>query len=216
MNSDQNLSHSEANPAPRSANMPHSTTPAQPPTADPRAALNPEAARAGRDIGPESDLWTGRTHWKHFAGFLIRIFFINVAGGIAMQQAVVRGVFADSGTAWWMVSGLAAASLLYILLRVGLAILDERYRLTSQRLFIERGILSQTVDQLELVRVDDVRISKTFLNRIFGTGTVEVMTTDASDRKISLVGVAGPEDVAEAIRTHVRVSRQRSLYVENI
>ncbi len=216
MNTDQNPSHGEINSAEQSTNRPRGNAPVPPTNADPRTAINPDAVRTSRDISPESDLWTGRTHWKHFAGFLIRIFLINVAVAVAMWQAVVRGVFTDSGTAWWMVTGLAAASLLYILLRIGLAILDERYRLTSQRLFIERGILSQTVDQLELVRVDDVRISKTLLNRIFGTGTVEVMTTDASDRKISLVGVAAPEDVAEAIRTHVRMSRQRSLYVENI
>jgi len=198
-------------------------------TATPAAKLNPqpqagpgidvraaEDSRTQREPALESDLWIGRTHWKHSCGLILRALLLNLIVIIAMWQAVSRGIIAQAGAAWWVVIGVAAASIVYLGLRVGLTILNERYRLTSQRLFIERGILSQTVDQLELVRVDDVRISKTLLGRIFGTGTVSVMTTDATDRSILLVGVLNPEDVAEAVRTHVRASRQRSLYVENL
>lgn len=183
---------------------------------DPPTPLIPETQRGARDMAPESPLWTGRTHWKHFAGWILWALLINVVVALAMWQAVAHNLFTQPNTPWWIVGGVAAASFLWLALRIGLSILSQRYRLTSQRLFIERGILSQTVDQLELVRVDDVRITKSLLNRIFGTGTVTVMTTDATDRQIQLIGVRHPEDIAEAVRTHVRASRQKSLYVENI
>jgi membrane protein YdbS with pleckstrin-like domain len=165
---------------------------------------------------PETDLWTGRTHWKYFASLLVRAGLIYIVVAVALWQAASRQVFAQPGTAWWIALAVAAVIAVYAMGRIGLTILNERYRLTTQRLFIERGILSQTVDQVELVRVDDVRISKSFLNRIFGVGTVSVMTTDASDRSIRITGVLGPESVAESIRTHVRAVRQRSLYVEHV
>lgn len=183
---------------------------------DLQTPLRPDESRTPRDPGPEADLWTGRTHWKHFAGLIMRVLLIDLIAAIVLWQTASRGKFTENSTAWWIFLAIFAVGFAYLMVRIGLTILNERYRLTSQRLFLERGILSQTVDQLELVRVDDVRINKSLLNRIFGTGTVTIMTTDASNRNIQLVGVVRPEEVAEAVRTHVRASRQRSLYVENI
>ena len=95
-------------------------------------------------------------------------------------------------------------------------ILSHRYRLTTQRLIIERGILSQTIDQTELVRVDDVRIHKSLADRVLGLGSVGVISTDATDREILIPGVAGPERLADAIRSRMRAARQRAVYVENV
>lgn len=197
------------------------TTPSQPPMLEsvPMQPGAPQGTATGlppHDLATEADLWTGRTHWKHFAGLILRALALSTGVAVALWQAVSRGIIAQAGAAWWIFLGVTAMTLLYLALRIGLTMLNERYRLTSQRLFIERGVLSQTVDQLELVRVDDVRISKTLLGRIFGTGTITVMTTDATDRHIELIGVRHPEDIAEVVRTHVRASRQKSLYVENI
>lgn len=217
MSADPNSTNSASSvagptPAPTRASAPGSNAVAT----DPQTPLRPDESRTPRELGPEVDLWTGRTHWKHFAGLILRVLLIDLVAAIVLWQTASRGKFTENSTAWWIFIAVIAVGFAYLMVRIGLTILNERYRLTSQRLFLERGILSQTVDQLELVRVDDVRINKSLLNRIFGTGTVTIMTTDASNRNIQLVGVVRPEEVAEAVRTHVRASRQRSLYVENI
>jgi hypothetical protein len=72
------------------------------------------------------------------------------------------------------------------------------------------------VDQTELIRVDDVRIHKTLLDRIFGLGTIAILSTDATDREVVIAGVADPDQVAEALRRNMRTLRQKSLFVEHL
>ena len=83
-------------------------------------------------------------------------------------------------------------------------------------MFIGRGILSRTIDQAELIRIDDVRIHKSLLNRMTGVGSVELFSTDASDRQVTIWGVQKPEELAESIRDQMRRLRQRSLFVESL
>jgi len=81
---------------------------------------------------------------------------------------------------------------------------------------LERGILSQTIDQTELIRVDDVRVRKSLLDRVFGLGDVEITSTDASDRLVVLEGIRDPDQVAEDIRSRMRSLRKSSLFIENL
>jgi len=116
----------------------------------------------------------------------------------------------------WTVLGGVLVSGLILLIPVFLRIISRRYRLTSQRLFIERGILSQTIDQTELIRVDDVRVEKTFIDRVFGVGTVSLLSTDVSDRLVVIEGIDNAERVAEAVRSNMRTQRGKALFVENL
>lgn len=186
-----------------------------PSAAEPRTPFRPTGAAPG-ETAPETDLWIGRTNWRYFAPLILRTVLGLAVLAVIVWLATTGRNFLSTRTAWWILLGAAVVAALYVLARIGLAILNERYRLTTQRLFLERGILSRTQDQLELVRVDDVRISKTLLHRILGVGTVSVMTTDSSDRTVRIVGVLHPERVAEEIRTHVRACRQRSVYIEHV
>lgn len=176
----------------------------------------PTAAPDPTDEASETDLWVGRTSWKYFAGAIARWLAV---------LAVVSGLLLwFSGSVEWLglwramglVTGLAIISGTVVLGRIGWRILGTRYRLTTQRLFIERGILSQTIDQTELVRVDDVRVHKRLFDRLFGLGTVEIVTTDATDSEISIEGVHGPDEVAEAVRSNMRTLRRKSLYIETL
>ena len=137
-------------------------------------------------------------------------------------MAVILGMIAsgiDSMTGshvFWTVAVLFVASGVWVIGGIFLRILGCSYRLTTERLFIERGILSRTIDQTELIRVDDVRIHKSLVDRLFGLGTVTVKSTDATDRDLSVEGISEPEKVAEAIRTRMRTLRRQSLFVESL
>jgi len=175
----------------------------------PPRANHPPAAK-------EQEIWAGRTSWKHFAPRLLLWLFGNIAAATAIVWIAGRTEGFESKYLFWTIVALVVVSGLAVPGRVALRILGKRYRLTSQRLFITRGIVSQTIDQTELVRVDDVRIRKTLVDRLFGLGTVSIVSTDASDNEESLEGVADAEAVAEAIRSHVRAMRGKSLYVESL
>lgn len=164
----------------------------------------------GAEVAPESEeeLWVGHTNWKHFADLIL------VALGWSVIAVIVG--FTMPRIMAWIVGIMAALGWLYVAGRILHAILNYRYRLTTQRLFIERGILSRTIDQAELIRVDDVRIQKTLLNRFTGLGSIEVFSTDASDRQVTIRGVPQPEHIADSIRQRMRELRQKSLFVESL
>ncbi|MCH8878266.1 MAG: PH domain-containing protein [Planctomycetes bacterium] len=172
-------------------------------------ALRPQRGRhTDEDSGPEEDLWQGRSSWKFYADLIV------VAVGWTVIAAIVW--FTTPRWSGWIVLIMALAGWVYVAGRVAHGMLNYHYRLTTQRLFIERGILSRTIDQAELIRIDDVRIHKSLMNRMTGVGSVELFSTDASDRQVTIWGVEKPEELAESIRDHMRRLRQRSLFVESL
>jgi membrane protein YdbS with pleckstrin-like domain len=70
------------------------------------------------------------------------------------------------------------------------------YQVTAQRIEWARGILDRRVDNLDMFRVIDLKLRRSFLDRVLGIGTVVLVTTDKSD----------PEFVFEKVR------RARQLY----
>ncbi len=176
----------------------------------------PAGDGAGLEPKSETDLWTGRTHIMHY-GFRIIFWVVAMIGvtiGLYYTSSRWEGLTGWTAFLIWCVTTMLTG--LVILTKAALVILGRRYRLTTQRLFIERGIISQTIDQTELIRVDDVRVHKTIVDRLFGLGSVEVMGTDATDQHLMIEGVVSPEQVAESIRSHMRIMRRKSLFVENL
>lgn len=178
--------------------------------------LTPRTDEAAPVDASEQTLWSGRTHWKHYAGRIGlwlagSVLFAVLIGWVAVKTEAL------SGTAAWYIAAIP------ILLSGGyfggklmLRIAACRYRLTDQRLFVDRGLVSRTIDQTELIRVDDVRIRKTLVDQIVGLGSVEVLSTDVSDGVIVIEGIAGADHVAETIRDRMRALRRQSLFVENL
>jgi uncharacterized membrane protein YdbT with pleckstrin-like domain len=162
------------------------------------------------ELEVEEDLWTGRTHWKHFATL--------IGGGVSLGLVVIAVLawrFSWTGFYWGVLVGLLLA--VGVAFKIGWTVFSTRYRLTSQRLFVERGILNQSIDQTELIRVDDVRVTKSVMDRLFGLGTIEILSTDFTDRSIVIEGVDGPETVAELVRSRMRTARHRqSVFVESL
>ncbi len=163
----------------------------------------------------EGAIWQGRTDWRYFTG-------ICIWSGIGIVIACAIVIYAAAKTS--LTGGWAFLICLMIVALVSLGvgtwillqIIRTRYRLTDQRLFIERGVFSQTIDQIELIRVDDVRLRKKFIDRIVGLGSVELLTTDTSDAHLVIEGIRNPEEIAEHVRTRMRELRSRSLFIENL
>lgn len=164
---------------------------------------------------PEQDLWTGRAHWQSSIGRVVLWFIINVAL-IVGAIYVPRSQWLTQKSVTWIVLAFLLLSTLFMIGGVAIRILQTRYRLTNQRLFIERGILSRTLDQTELIRVDDVRMQQTLVNRIFGIGNVTMLTTDVSDKSVAIIGIKDPVRVTEMIRQQMRTLRGKSVFIETL
>ena len=165
---------------------------------------------------PETELWSGRTSWKHY---VVRI-TLWVVGNVVAAVLIVRWsapeTWLTGSRAFWAIVGVLCTSAVFLLSGAVLHILGRRYRLTTQRLFIETGILNRTIDQTELIRVDDVRVFKSLFDRIFNLGTISLISTDVTNKEITIDGVGNAESVAESVRAHMRAQRSKALFVENL
>lgn len=97
---------------------------------------------------------------------------------------------------------------------------NSRYKLTNQRLIAESGIFSHHVDEIELYRVTDSKSYESFLDRIVGLGTIEVMSTDRSGA-VTMTKVPGAREKREQVRNYAEKMKQERNFriisnVENV
>jgi membrane protein YdbS with pleckstrin-like domain len=183
------------------------TIPEKPPGRAPRPKIvsPPAPVPAMGDLLPqeEKDVLSLRPTLKMYLG---RIFFGVLAAGAAAALAVAieAGPEVDRII---IIAGLAAAALIFLTaLYKKYSVL---YRLSTQRLFIVRGLVSRRVEELELFRVRDIQVVQSFWQRILNFGRMTVFSTDASAPRFEMVGVASPLKVKDAIRVHFRTARLR-------
>lgn len=64
-----------------------------------------------------------------------------------------------------------------------------RYKITSQRVVIERGVFGKRMEQIDLYRVVDYVVDKPFGQRIVGTGNLILEAMDKTTPEIRIEGV---------------------------
>jgi uncharacterized membrane protein YdbT with pleckstrin-like domain len=178
------------------------------------AALPPAASPPASE--PEQDLWKGRFSSKaQYHWWLLWIFW--AAGLLYVWFVVLSADMRQVGAARWITLGAAAVPVALILWSWLTQKISTRYRLTTHRLFKETGILSRDINEIELIRVDDVSVRQNLVQRIFNVGVITVIApTDATEPHLEIVGIENPIEVKEQIRQQVRKRRERSLHVESL
>ena len=89
-----------------------------------------------------------------------------------------------------------------------LSVRANRFTLTTQRMRVESGVLQQHVNEVELYRVKDTELTRSFVQRALGLGTVTVVSSDESVPRLVLPCVHEPQLVREQIRDHVEKVRK--------
>ena len=84
------------------------------------------------------------------------------------------------------------------------------YELTEERFREKTGILSQTIEELELYRVRDYTVEKPFLMRLFGLGNLTLITSDKTNPKIYLYAIKNVENVRDLFRKNVEATRKKT------
>ena len=84
------------------------------------------------------------------------------------------------------------------------------YGFSEDRMIIKKGILSQSIDEIELYRVRDYSVSKPFLLRIFGLGHLQILSSDRSTPNLTMRAIHQPENVMDQLRDYVEKARART------
>ena len=86
---------------------------------------------------------------------------------------------------------------------LGMPISFTRYMLSEDRLFTSVGFLNIKDDEILLYRVRDIDTSRSLWQRIFGVGTVTVMSSDRSMPTLVLKNIKDPVFVKELLHKQV-------------
>jgi membrane protein YdbS with pleckstrin-like domain len=182
--------------------------------------------------GPEQPLWEGRPSiallygkilWvilKCIVLFLIGYFAVTIAlPSLSSLSPELRSFIEQNANAIQLgiivLLGLIVLPSVIGLLRALALIKNTYYRVTNQRIVIESGVLSKSLEEIDMRSVDDIEFHQTFLERIFGIGHVFIVSTDKVAPRLALRGIHDPLKTRELIRGTVYQVSQRQLFTRS-
>lgn len=86
---------------------------------------------------------------------------------------------------------------------MGMPLSFTRYALSEDRLFLSVGLLSVRDDEMLLYRVRDITTKRTLWQRMFGVGSVSIVSSDKTQPTLVLKNIKNPMTVKETIHQQV-------------
>ena len=84
------------------------------------------------------------------------------------------------------------------------------YSYDTSRLFIDRGFFKQVEDEIRLYRITDFHLSRTFWQRIIGTGTIHVSSGDKTMGDFDIINIKHAMAVKEELSDLVEKARKEN------
>jgi membrane protein YdbS with pleckstrin-like domain len=166
----------------------------------------PAAASASSPATAEQELWRG--HPSQVLNASIYVFWGAVLI-LTLFALFAMNIFSES--AFWASLIIGAVGLIG-LINVAVAYLHLRaieYVVTTQRVRVISGIFSKDIQEIELFRVKDTQANQSFFLRLFGLGTITIISGDERNPRIVLSGVPRAVELREKVREEVMTLRQR-------
>ena len=100
---------------------------------------------------------------------------------------------------------------------LGLPLSFTRYALSEDRLFLSVGFFSIKDEEILLYRIRDISTSRSLWQRMFGVGSITVVSSDKTAPTLLLKNVKNPLDVKELLHQQVeKVKIQRRIRLGEI
>lgn len=176
-------------------------------------ATNRQRFRPTHEIVDDEEigLWSGTFCSKAMVGWWILAVFATVA------IPILALVLQLPGEAWLIVLCLLAAVWLFPASLLIYRRLSVYYELTNQRFVHKSGILNRKTNRIEVIDMDDVSYQQGIVERMLGTGSIRIQSSDTSHPKITLDGIDNVEHVAQLIDDARRKERvRRGLHIEAV
>jgi membrane protein YdbS with pleckstrin-like domain len=151
------------------------------------------AFAANKDLAAEKDLFSGHPAMIYTVSQLVP--FLVVA---ALAVGVGYSVSSDVGIFYAFLGFLVAC----VIICFAFYLKSRRihYEITTQRIKLERGILSKVQESLELFRIDHFELHKPLGMRLLGQSALRLFSSDAELEKFYLYGVPNLEALADTLR----------------
>lgn len=93
---------------------------------------------------------------------------------------------------------------------MGMPLTFTRYGLSEDRLFLSVGFLTVRDEEVLLYRIRDISTRRSLWQRIFGMGSVTVLSSDKTMPTLVLKNVRKPLMVKELIHDHVEAAKLKN------
>jgi uncharacterized membrane protein YdbT with pleckstrin-like domain len=137
----------------------------------------------------EQVVYEGHPTWRALLSY-----YVSAVGGavvigviVALAASVTAGVIAGVV--------LVALALLYGFVKRMATV----YMVSTQRLYIRRGILSKRVQQTRIDRVQNVNTDQSLFERLLRVGKVDFDTAGTDDSDFIFTGISNPDRVVSAV-----------------
>jgi uncharacterized membrane protein YdbT with pleckstrin-like domain len=152
------------------------------------------------DLHPgERIVFEGHPSWRSLLSFYLS----GIAAAVVI--AVVLALVASAA-----VGVIVGVVLIAVAVVVGFVRrMATEYLVTSQRLWMKRGILSKRVQQTRIDRVQNVNTAQSLVDRVLRVGTVDFDTAGTDDSEFRFVGIASPDEVVAAVDLAQRQAAER-------
>lgn len=78
------------------------------------------------------------------------------------------------------------------------------YTITSQRIMVKTGLIGKNVEEIELLRVNDLSVAQSIPDRMLGIGTLTVFSDDASSPQLLFRKIHDAQKIKDVLRKAVR------------
>lgn len=92
---------------------------------------------------------------------------------------------------------------------MGMPLSFTRYALSEDRLFQSVGFVSIKDEEVLLYRIRDINTSRSLWQRLFGVGTVTVVSSDKTAPNLVLKNIKNPVEVKELLHSQVEEMKIR-------
>ena len=124
-----------------------------------------------------------------------------------VEQPLFSGHPAVIFSAWQWIAIVVTLGLAWVY--YWLQSLSTRFEITSQRVRIERGLLSKVKDSIELFRIDHFDLHKPLGMRLAGYCLLHLRSSDTSFATVILYGIPNLEQLADTLRERSLSERAR-------
>jgi len=175
----------------------------------PMAAMSAPAPAPALPVKEET-LWHGTPSWLLLFGKIVIAFLVVIV--LILIYYFGYQFLAPYGTIVWIV---IAAIIVWQLFAVFIALARIRttlYTVSNQRVIIETGLTTKSVEDIDLRYIDDSQFQQSFIARVLGIGNVTIISSDKTLPIYTLRGIRGPRGVRELIRANAYQVSQRQLF----
>jgi uncharacterized membrane protein YdbT with pleckstrin-like domain len=144
----------------------------------------------------ERVLYEGHPSWRAILDFYIK--GVLATALVCLLVALGTNIFGDE-TNTSLVTIIALVGVAITILAGFIKRVATSYTITNRRLHIKRGIVSRTIQETRLERVQNVNYNQSILQRMLQVGDVDFDTAAGDDYNFIFAGVAEPADVVHMV-----------------